>query len=112
MQATLDQATGQGRWRAVSARGGWDFTERSLLGQVPDPDLDLRVVLQQLDEARRDGCPVVVWVEDARAYRRGDLGHHLRRHRVGEVHGQERDVDTPQGSQFGRVLGITRDQHA
>ena len=54
----------------------------------------------------------MVGVEDARPEGACGVGDHLRRHRVREVHGEERDVHVPQALHLRNVLGVGGDVDA
>ena len=49
----------------------------------------------------------MVGVEDARTESPGRVGDHLRRHGVGQVHGQEGHVDVLKGFHLRGVLGVS-----
>ena len=107
---------------AVSERGGypgWQHLEqRARVGFRPallhpaDADLDRLLVLQQVDEPLRVRVPEVVGVEDPRLEGARGVGHHLRRHRVRQVHRQEGHRDPGERLHLGDVLGIARHVHA
>ena len=65
----------------------------SRLSHLPDPDLDPLFSRQKLHQLFGVGLAEVVGIEDPGPESSGGIGHHLRSHGVGEVHGEEGHVD-------------------
>ena len=80
--------------------------------QRTDTHLNLGRVFQQFRESHRIRFAVMVGVEIFWFERLCRIGHHLRGHRIGQIHRQEGTVDVLQGLHFRYIFGIARHVNA